>query len=112
MIYTWIIEDLIKKSSVDGLSEVVTHVPFACVGKDETTGKEYNYHHMVKLPPPSSNSFVDFNSLTEEEVVGWVKANVDTQLIYSVISERIAMEAGDGLTIPWGTGGHEDNTGN
>ena len=45
-------------------------------------------------------------------MIGWVQSNADTNLIYSVISERIAMGDGDGLTIPWGTGGHEENTGN
>jgi len=108
MIYTWRIEDLIKKPSVDGLSEVVTHVPFVCSGKDEQTGEEHDYYHLVKLPPPSADTFTDFNSLTEDQVIQWVQANVDAQLIYSVIAERINMSQGDGTTLPWGNANHHD----
>lgn len=105
MIYTWRIEDLIKKPSVDGLSEVVTHVPFVCTGTDDN-GASHDYYHLVKLPAPSSESFIDFNLLTEDQVIEWVKANVDTELVYSVIAERINMSQGDGTTLPWGNTNH------
>lgn len=111
MTYKWEIEDLIKKPSIDGLSEVVTHVPFACTGIDDATANEYTYYHLIKLPSPASDSFIEFNSLTEEQVISWVKSKVDLDLIYSIISERISMEPGEGQTMPWGTGRHTVESG-
>lgn len=107
MTYKWEIEDLIKKPSADGLSEVVTHVPFACTATNDE-GKQHTYHHLVKLPPPSEETFTDFESLTEEQVIGWVKSQVDLDFIYGVIAERIAMTPGDGVTMPWGNGRHDN----
>ena len=112
MIYKWEIEDLIKKPSIDGLSEVVTHVSFACTGIDDVTGKEHTYHHFIKLPPPAHEDFIDFNSLTEEQVVSWVKSKVDLDLVYGIISQRIEMESVDVVKMPWGYGRNDHYSGN
>jgi len=111
--YTWKITAL-KKSNSGDLENVIIGTRWECIGTDSdgTTGT------FVGATPFSVNSvnpesFVDYSSLTEDTVLGWIKNHVSGSgptNYWPHISERIekAIEASKGVVqdvneidLPW-----------
>ena len=61
----------------DGLQNVVCTVQYKIVC--EYLGERLVNMFDVELPPPDSQSFVDYNNLTQSQVLGWVKESLGQQ---------------------------------
>jgi hypothetical protein len=111
--YTWKITSL-KKANSNDLSNVIIGTRWECTGTDEdgVTGT------FVGATPFSVNSvtsenFIEYSSLTEDTVLGWIKNHVSGSgptNYWSHISERIqkAIDASKGVVedvneidLPW-----------
>ena len=63
----------------------------------------------VYLSLPSETEFSDFSTLTEEQVIGWVKAtlseqalvNIDTALTLDVLKQTTPIQFLDESELPW-----------
>lgn len=89
----------VKSQQIDGKQVCIeAHVLFTIV--DSETGLKYRLAEEVKLAEPSGDQFIDYNSVTEENVTKWVveilseqKVNADEDVSkYEVI--RTSLEAG------------------
>jgi hypothetical protein len=55
------------------------------------------------IPNPSSSSFIAFDNLTEETVLGWVKGSLDVEAIEADVTLQIEVQKTPIVTsgIPW-----------
>jgi hypothetical protein len=91
--YTWAIKSLSKTNS-DDLNDVIVGTRWECTGTDDADNISGTF---VGATPFSLNSvdpenFVEYSSLTQEQVLGWIKNTVSGSTPSSYwdhISERI-----------------------
>lgn len=68
--YTTIIRGIVKKGSLDSLSDAVIEVHYRMQGADANNNiAGLNYVLNCQVDP---NNFTPFNSLTEQQVLGWI----------------------------------------
>lgn len=80
--YTWNFTQLDAAQSEDGLTDVVKTVHYQFVGvSDQTNDDGDNYRAVAygtaSLGDADSASFTDFNSITQDQVKGWVLAALE-----------------------------------
>ena len=88
--YSWHINDKYILSDVaDGF---ITSIPFRVIGKDGSTEKARETGK-IKLTKPNSlpSDFIDFNNVTKEKCLEWVKADssVDVAAIENNLKSQI-----------------------
>lgn len=104
--YSYKIIRLLKAPSLDGLSDVITNVEFTYTGVDEN-GYSGSFNGAVPMPAPISGSFTDLNSLTENDVIGWVQIHHPTDHMEEVIEAEIneqlipTKQEVTGSSLPW-----------
>tara|TARA_Y100001938_G_C7915272_1_gene341645 strand:- start:251 stop:577 length:327 start_codon:yes stop_codon:yes gene_type:complete len=86
--YTWKITAMKKAPSMDGLSDVVTHLNFDYTGKKGEI--EATFHGACPVGPPDSENFTALADLTEADVIEWAKANHPVEHMQEVIEGQIA----------------------
>ncbi len=101
MAVTWTISTL-ERNTDDGV--VVAHWRASdseTVGEVEHTGSSYGTCGFT--PDPDADGYVAYDSLTEETVIGWVKADVDADAIEASIAAQIADSKAPAITtgVPW-----------
>ena len=105
--YEWKITALKKAPSLNGLSDVITHINFEYKGtKGSGSDKiEAVFNGACPVGPPDSNDFKEFAKLTEADVLAWAKANHPVENMQDVISKTIAdKETPKNVeveTLPW-----------
>lgn len=103
--YSWKITALKKAPSLDGLSNVITHVRFDYTGTDADSGESHTFHGACPIGAPSADNFSEITTLTEEQVIEWAKANHPTdhmnEVIEKVISDKITPKNEDVTEIDW-----------
>lgn len=72
----WNIDGQLTTKTIDGVSDVVTQVPWVCY--ETHNGVTAKMTGVVDLDYDPSSPFTAYASLTEEEVVGWVKEKLGT----------------------------------
>jgi hypothetical protein len=89
-IYKWIISSLECIPSSNGLENIVQTIHWRLNGNDGVNSAEI--YNSISIDPPDPAEFIQYSSLTEEQVVTWLtdrlgeqgvssaKAVVDTQL--------------------------------
>ena len=87
--YEWTITGLKKAPSLDGLSDVITHIKFQYIGTDADSGESASFIGACPVSAPNSESFTAFNDLTEDEVIEWAKANHPVDHMNDVIEKQI-----------------------
>ena len=97
MAVTWTIVTL-ERNTDDGV--VVAHW-HASDADGEHVGSSYGACSFT--PDPSAESYVAWDSLTEDTVIGWVKSDVDVDEIESAIAAQIADSKAPAITygVPW-----------
>ena len=93
--YTWGITAMKKAPSLDGLSDVITHVRFKYEGTDsdvDSNGEFYkaSFQGACPLGAPSSDTFTPLANVTEANVVEWAKANHPVEHMQEVILKELA----------------------
>ena len=97
MAVTWTISTL-ERNTDDGV--VVAHWR-ASDADGEHSGSSYGSCGFT--PDPDADGYVAYDSLTEETVIGWVKADVDADAIEASIAAQIADSKAPAIStgVPW-----------
>jgi hypothetical protein len=80
---TWNITGM---TNTDGVVETVS---WELVGTDSETGKTAKLGDTVGLNPANTSNFTDFNSLTRDQVIDWVKALEEADTLENAIETRL-----------------------
>ena len=102
---TWLVTKLESFPSIDGLENAVSRVYWQLDGADETNTVTVN--GTVDLDLPTSNGFVAYGDLLQEQVIEWVKAKLGSKLeneYYQYLDQKLAEVARPEATetpIPW-----------
>jgi hypothetical protein len=101
MAVTWTISTL-ERNTDDGV--VVAHWRASdseTVGEVEHSGSSYGTCGFT--PNPDADGYVAYDSLTEETVIGWVKADVDADAVEASIALQIADSKAPAIStgVPW-----------
>ncbi len=101
--FTWEVVRLDAAPSENGLHNVVKIVHWKYHANDGV-----NSIYMVGtmgLSPPNPAAFVDYNSLTEAEVISWLETMVDKEDIQQSLTLQLAAITNPPIVpqpIPWG----------
>jgi hypothetical protein len=87
--YDWKITALKKAPTLDGLSNVITHIRFNYTGTDSVSGESQTFSGACPVGAPSAENFSEIGTLTEEIIVEWAKANHPTDHMNDVILKGI-----------------------
>ena len=99
--YTTTIESLRGAPSYDGKTNVITAVNFQIIGVDGE--HSHNYYGDISVDYDADN-FIEFNNLTEANVIAWVEAhpsytNGKNWLSDFIDNMKVPMDVG--LEKPW-----------
>ena len=101
--YTWKITAMKKAPSLDGLSDVITHVNFEYKGVDKD-GNEGTFNGACPLPGPDKDNFIALSKATEADVIEMAKANHPVDHMNEVIEKQIADKItpkNEEVDLPW-----------
>ena len=88
--YEWKITAMKKAPSLDGLSDVITHINFEYKGIDADSGEEAVFNGACPIGAPDSENFTDLANLTEADVIAWAQANHPVDHMNEVIEKQIS----------------------
>lgn len=88
--YAWKITALKKAPSLNGLSDVITHIRFDYTGTDAESGESHTFHGACPVGAPNPDNFSAITALTEADVIEWAKANHPTGHMNEVIEREIS----------------------
>lgn len=101
MAAVWAITNVDYYLEKDGHQKVVNRVDYTCTQTDEATGIS-TQHVSFSLPLVVANdnlsNFTEYNDLTEEQLIGWVKAQL-TEETASMIEQDLLVELNELLSI-------------
>jgi len=69
--YVWSITDLLVIPFLNNKINVVVKVNYSVTGTDGNNN--YVLNDFINIPYVETNTFIDFSSLTQEQVIEWVK---------------------------------------
>ena len=90
MSYEWAITAMKKAPTLDGLSNVITHINFEYKGTDADSGESAVFNGACPIGAPDSENFTAIGDLTEADVVAWAQANHPTEHMNQVIQNEIS----------------------
>jgi len=95
---TWTISTLERELSDGGV--IVAHWRAAAVDGDFSAS---SYGTCGFTPDPSASGFIDYDSLTEADVIGWVQAEVDKDAIEASLAAQIEADKNptQAAGVPW-----------
>lgn len=103
--YTWKITALKKAPSLDGLSDVITHIRFDYTGTDAVSGESHTFHGACPVGAPSADGFTPLAQITEADVIEWAKANHPVghmnEVIAKAISDKLTPKSEEVTELDW-----------
>jgi hypothetical protein len=101
--YTWTYPAFDCRVNENGLQKVVTTVHWRYRGTDEDgiTGETYGAQ---SIGEPNPDAFTPFTQISEEQVIGWMEANLDMDAIQGNIISQINLiktPVTETLSAPW-----------
>ena len=104
--YTWAINYMDTKPSLDGLTDVVVSCQWTCTastgGDAPTVASNYGY---ANFEPPAAGDFTVYPDLTQDQVLGWVWASgVDKAGVEAGLDANIEQQLNPPTVIlpnPW-----------
>ena len=88
--YEWAITALKKAPTLDGLSNVITHVQFRYTGTDADSGESAVFNGACPVGAPDSENFTAIGDLAEANVIAWAQANHPVDHMNEVIQKEIS----------------------
>lgn len=87
----WIIEAMDSAPSKDGLENVVVTIYWRRQSIETVEEKEYStdVYGSYSCPEPDSENFVSYDSLTKEQVEGWLEAGLDVEKLDESLDNTI-----------------------
>ena len=101
--YTWSISKLDCAPLENGLTNVVKIIYWGLTGTDEN-GVSASMSNSYPLSSPSPEEFVDYLTLTEEDVIVWLESNLDVGYIKTKLANEIVSQYNPPITslpFPW-----------
>ena len=107
--YNWKLNSL-RKTSAANLSNVVIGTTWTLTGTDaDNYSGTFSGATPFKVAELDPSSFIDYNSLTEDIVLGWVQAvvvggykdHVDEQINKQIRDKKNPVEEATGNNLPW-----------
>lgn len=107
--YNWKLNSL-KKTSAANLSNVVIGTTWTLTGTDaDNYSGTFSGATPFKVAELDPSSFIDYNSLTESIVLGWVQAvvvgnykdHIDEQINKQIRDKKNPVEEATGNNLPW-----------
>jgi hypothetical protein len=101
--YSYQIHELKEVPTLGNLNNVITEVVYTYVGTNED-GIISPYPGRTKLLSPNPESFKPTVELTEEDVIEWLEAHADLEIMKRSIQQHIEQQSGTilrGSTLPW-----------
>lgn len=91
--YTWEITAMEVVLNQDGLSNVVSNIDWRLIATVE--GKKFRAEHWGKqyVSAPEAESFTNYESLTKEQVVGWLENALDADQLRENLAHQIDLQA-------------------
>ena len=103
--YEWKITALKKAPSLDGLSDVITHINFEYTGTDEDSSESATFYGACPAGSPDKDNFIAFADLKESDVLAWAQANHPAdhmqEIIEKDISEKLTPKNVEVDALPW-----------
>ena len=102
--YEWKITALKKAPSLDGLSDVITHINFDYIGTDDDTKKTSTFAGACPVGAPDKDNFTALKDLEEDDIIEWAKANHPVENMQEVIEKDIAQQitpTNVEVDLPW-----------
>jgi len=107
--YTWKLKAL-KKTGVANLSNVIIGTQWELKGTD--ADENFGFFHGAtpfRAEEVDPNNFIDYNNLTEETILGWIKPvvsggywdHVNEQILKEINSKKNPIEDVSGENLPW-----------
>jgi len=95
---TWTISTLERELSDGGV--IVAHWRATAVDGDFSAS---SYGTVGFTPDPSASGFIDYDSLTEADVIGWVQAELDQDAIEASLAAQIEADKNptQAAGVPW-----------
>jgi len=91
----WTVSAMDCKVSEDNLSDVVFNVHWRCSATEIDGDKTYSasVYSTCSVPGPNPASFVPYDQLTQNEVLGWIWANgVDKAATEAAVQQQIELQ--------------------
>ena len=86
--FNWTVEKMICAPELEGHTDVVTSVMFACAGTDGTHGAEIRDTCAI---PYHADSFVAYQDLTQDQVLAWLDAQgINRPYIEQLVQQKIS----------------------
>jgi len=103
--YTWIVNNMVSYPQAEGLTDVVVTVNWTCNGTDGTYNGALGGSTGIRLD--ATGPYTPYSELTEEQVVGWVKASLGPDQVNATQNDVAAQIANNYyvstiLPNPWG----------
>ena len=107
--YNWKLNSL-RKTSAANLSNVVIGTTWTLTGTDaDNYSGTFSGATPFKVAELDPSSFIDYNSLTEDIVLGWVQAvvvgnykdHIDEQINKQIRDKKNPVEEATGNNLPW-----------
>jgi hypothetical protein len=98
--YTWVITHL-STTSTNDYTDIITGANWEVFGTDGTNTTSLTGTTPFALP---NSGFIDYSELTEEQIVGWVKANLSELRLNAIeneITEKLAQLSYQPKPLPW-----------
>ena len=80
----WNITHMNAHPSLDGMENVISHVVWTCTATDADSGETVKEQAQLSMGLPSTTQFTAFSSLTEAEVLTWVKQILGESVVAQV----------------------------
>ena len=103
----WTVSAMDCKVSEDNLSDVVFNVHWRCSATEVDGDKTYSasVYSTCSVPGPNPASFVHYDQLTQNEVLGWIWANgVDKAATEAAVQQQIYLQKNPVVVsppLPW-----------
>jgi hypothetical protein len=81
--------DLKAAPSMDGMEMVITRVYYTYRATDIDSNIYADYEDFHNFELSSNSQFMQFETLTKNDIIGWLEASVDTLPIRPVLSNRV-----------------------
>jgi hypothetical protein len=90
--YFWVIGDLEAKIESDGMQNVIEtiHWRLQAIDKNENVADVYG---SIGLESPEAESFIEFDSLAQSDVEGWLEANLDVDSLKAGLDSQLELIA-------------------
>ena len=100
--YKWNVNTMDVATSSDGLSNVVKVIHWRLSAVNESYYTDT--YSTVSLEAPDAANFIEFDALTEEQVIAWVESKLDVVTLKAGLDAQLALLANPPIVVkyaPW-----------